>query len=106
MSENIRELMDKLKTQLRDIYGQLLVGVYLFGSYARDEQNGESDVDVMIVLRNYDSYSSEIERTGEIISELSLKYDLSISRIFIDHANWLKGDTPLLRNVRQEATRV
>lgn len=102
MSANIHELMDELEKQLNRIYGQKLMGVYLFGSFARDEQVDGSDVDVLIVLNDFDSYAAEIERTGEVISDLSLEFDLSISRIFVDQAGWRNSDTPLLRNIRQE----
>lgn len=102
MSANIHELMDELEKQLNRIYGQKLMGVYLFGSFARDEQVDGSDVDVLIVLNDFDSYAAEIERTGEVISDLSLEFDLSISRIFVDQAGWMNSDSPLLRNIRQE----
>ena len=103
MSANIHELMNELEKQLDEIYGQKLMGVYLFGSFARDEQVGGSDVDVLIVLNDFDSYAAEIERTGEVVSDLSLEFDLSISRIFVDQAGWKSSDTPFLRNIRQEA---
>lgn len=102
MSANIHQLMDELEKQLNRIYGQKLMGVYLFGSFARDEQVDGSDVDVLIVLNDFDSYAAEIERTGEVISDLSLEFDLSISRIFVDQAGWMNSDSPLLRNIRQE----
>ena len=103
MTENIRELLSTLKAEITKIYGKRLRDVYLFGSYARDEQDSESDVDVMIVLSNFDSYSAELEQTGEIISKLSLKYDVSISRVIVKEGDWLTSDTPLLRNIREEA---
>ena len=55
-------------------YGQHLQGCYLFGSYARGENRPGSDVDVLIVLDDYASYSAEITRTSEVISELSLSH--------------------------------
>ena len=103
MSENIRQLMANLKAALIELYGEQLRGIYLFGSYARDSADTNSDLDVMIVLSNYESYSEEITRTGEIISRLSLEYDLTISRIFINEHSWNTDNTPLLRNVRAEA---
>ncbi len=45
-------------------------------------------------------YSLEIERTSELISELSLKYHLSISRLFVTEDDWKNRDTPFLTNVR------
>ncbi len=61
MTENIRELLSTLKAEISKIYGNRLRDFYLFGSHTRDEQDGESDVDAMIVLSNFDSYSAEIE---------------------------------------------
>ena len=103
MTENIRNLLTELKSKLVKLYGQQLEDTYLYGSYARSEQDSESDIDVMIVLSHFNSYSAEVERTGKIISTLSLKYDISISRIFINKQDWRTSDTPLLRNVREEA---
>lgn len=102
MDKNVRDLLAELKIKLDVIYGKQLENVYLFGSYAREEQDEESDVDMMVVLSHFDNYSTEIERTGEIISELSLKYDLAISRVFVQRQDWLAGDTLLLRNVREQ----
>jgi hypothetical protein len=45
----------------------------------------------------------EIERTGQLVSTLSLKYGISISRKFINSHTWNEGDSALLSNVRAEA---
>lgn len=103
MSENIKSLLSELRAALGTIYGDRLKGAYLFGSYARGEADDESDVDVLIVLDQYDYYGTEIDRTSELISTLSLKYGVSISRVFITERDWLRGDTYFLLNARQEA---
>jgi uncharacterized protein len=106
VSEDIRSLLSDLKVGLALIYGKRLKGVYLFGSYARDEQDSESDVDVMIVLSHYNRYPLEIQRTSELVSALSLQYGYTLSRIFVRETEFHHGDTPLLRNLRQEAVKV
>jgi predicted nucleotidyltransferase len=103
MTENIKNLRAEFKSGLLELYGEHLKGVYLFGSYARGDQDGEADVDVMIVLDQFDSYWEELERTGDLTSSLSLEYDLTISRVFVHELEWLEGETPLMQNVRQEA---
>jgi predicted nucleotidyltransferase len=103
MTEMIRDLMVELKNAMAEVYGNRLKGVYLYGSYARGDQDDESDIDVMVVLDHFDNYGAEIKRTSELDSTLSLKYGVTISLIFLRESEWLKGDTPLLRNVREEA---
>jgi predicted nucleotidyltransferase len=101
--EKLEQLLKELKSGLAALYGNRLCGVYLFGSYARGEQEAESDLDILIILSYYERYSAEIERTGELVSTLSLKYGVSISRKFITESHWATVDSALLRNVHAEA---
>lgn len=105
MPVDVKRLLTKLKDGLTKLYGDRLKAVYLFGSYARGDYDESSDLDVMIVLSDYQSYGEEIEQSGELISQLSLEYGISISRIIMKEIQWQKSDTPLLRNIRAEAVR-
>ncbi|MCC7188901.1 MAG: nucleotidyltransferase domain-containing protein [Anaerolineales bacterium] len=96
----IRKLMKELKQGLAEIYGDNLKAVYLYGSYARGNAQSDSDVDVMIALNNYESYGKEIDQTGELASQLSLKYGISISRVVMKESQWKADDTLLLHNIR------
>ncbi|HXD10363.1 MAG TPA: nucleotidyltransferase domain-containing protein [Anaerolineales bacterium] len=102
MSDNIRKLLAELKNELIRIYGEQLKGVYLYGSYARDENQAGSDVDVMIVLASYQRYGDEIKRTSELNAKLSLDYNLSVSRLLMTEDRWKNDNSPLLRNVRAQ----
>lgn len=56
--------MKELKDGLVQIYGDRLEGVYLYGSYARGDYRSGSDVDVMLLLKDYDNYWHELRRSS------------------------------------------
>ena len=103
MSEIIKQILRELKEQCDALYGARLKGIYVFGSYARNEADEESDLDILIVLDQVDHYAYEILRTGEIISALSLKYGITISRVFTSERQWKEDQTLFFLNVREEA---
>lgn len=104
MSEiKIEELLAKLRRGLERLYGERLAGIYLFGSFARGEATPGSDVDILIVLDEVTDYGQEIEHTGHLVSELSLDYDVSISRVFVSASAWQHRDSPFLSKVREQA---
>ena len=106
MSTMIQALLHELKAALAALYGERLKGVYLYGSYARGEADQESDVDVLVVLQDFDRYAAEVDRTSELSARLSLRYGVSLSKVFVRERDWLAGRTPFLMNVREEALTV
>jgi predicted nucleotidyltransferase len=103
MSQWIHRLLLQLKEGLRQIYADNLSAVYLFGSYARGEEDLESDVDVVVVLNRFEHYGAEVNRTSELTAKLSLEYGVSISKVFFNQKDWKEAQTPFLANVREEA---
>jgi predicted nucleotidyltransferase len=103
MSQPIEALLDELKIGLQRLYGDRLKGTYLYGSYARGEADVESDVDVLVVLDDLPSYGLEVDRTGNLISGLSLRYGVSISRVFVSDRDWSSRKSSFLINARAEA---
>jgi predicted nucleotidyltransferase len=98
----IRKLMKELKEGLVRIYGNRLEGVYLYGSYARGDYREGSDVDVMILLNDFKDYWKEWGRSSAYVSQISLKYDLTISCILVKEIQWRQSDKPVLHNIRRE----
>jgi type I restriction enzyme S subunit len=92
-----------LREGLHRLYGDRLRGILLYGSFARGEAGGDSDVDVLVVLDGIEGYAAEVDRTGELVSRLSLKYGVSISRAFVEERDWIEKRTPFLDNMRVEA---
>jgi len=101
-SAPIKEIAYELKEQLERRYGSNLKGVVLFGSYARGEETEGSDIDIAIILEDFDHACTEIERTGDLISLLSLKFDTLISLAPIKEKDWLLMRTSLISNIQRD----
>lgn len=102
MNEKLDTILTELHRHFKTLYGPRLARLILYGSQARGEAEPGSDIDVMVVLEGPINPGQEIERTGEIISELSLEYDEVISCVFVSTKQFEQEQSPLLLNVRRE----
>ena len=102
MNLKITTILQDLKTQLKNLYGDRLVCLILFGSQAREEAEFGSDIDVLVVLNTPVDSGQEISRSGAIAANLSLQYDEVISCLFMDEQQYRTRNGSLLRNIRRE----
>ncbi len=102
MNEDLKDLLDRLLRAFTELYGPRLRKVILFGSQARGDAQPDSDVDLLIILEGPVHPGTEIARTGPILAELSLDTGLVPSCVFMDEERFVKGEGPLLRNIRRE----
>ena len=106
MSPDIQKLLKELKQGLIHLYGERIKGLYLYGSYARGDFQEGSDLDVLVVLNDFERAPAELDCTDDLIGNLSLEYLITISPVFMREKDWLTADKPLLRNIRVDAVAV
>lgn len=106
MTPRLQTLLTELRSRLRTLYGERLVKLVLFGSQARGDAEAGSDIDVLVVLGGRVTPSREIARTGEVCAELSLKYEVVVSCLFISARRYAREQSPLLLNVRKEGVAI
>ena len=100
--ELIPEVAREARDRLRRLYGSRLQHVVLYGSCARGEAGEGSDIDLLVVLDDFDDVEAELRRIAPIENELSLEHDVVVCSLVIRAEDYLRGGSPLLMNVRRE----
>ena len=99
---SIKPLLNKLKRELQELYGDRLVKLILFGSHARGEANPDSDIDLLAVLKSPVSQFQEILNMSELRVKMLLEQDELVSIIPMSEEDFHTRNVALLRNIRKE----
>lgn len=67
----------------------------LFGSVVRGEADEESDVDLLIVLKDPPSHQMR-NRITHLVLDINLEYDTNLSELIVDRESWDDGPLSVL----------
>ena len=102
---DIQPILDELREGLQAIYGPRLRQVILFGSYARGEAEDGSDIDVAVVLDDYERSFEEARRIEDVWGPLCLNNDVLIQPLFVRERDVEAPWRPVHLNIRREGVR-
>ena len=103
------QITGRVYESMHALLGDSMKEVILFGSYARNDADTESDVDIMVLC---DMSRSDIARlnwqVGEIASAILLEYGVLVSPIIENRAYFMDNIEimPFFRNIRDEGVRI
>ena len=102
-SIDIQPILREFKQALQEIYGERLAKVTLFGSYARGNFHEESDVDLLVVLKDKTiSNFEEIKKTSPLVTDFMLKYSITFSPLITNNERFKGSKMPVFYEIRQE----
>ncbi|HEY0089482.1 MAG TPA: nucleotidyltransferase domain-containing protein [Candidatus Lokiarchaeia archaeon] len=99
---NLKDILEDFKKEILNLYGNKLKKIILYGSYARGEENEDSDIDLAIVIKGEIRPFKELDRMSEITYDIELKYDILLSLYPISEEHYQNLSTPFLLNIRKE----
>ena len=106
MSARTKRLLKKFRQGLLRVYGEQLNAIYLYGSFARGDNVEGSDLDVVVILKDFQRRAAEIRRTSELVGDLSLDFEITVSPLFLRENEWTTNKFSLLRNIKAEGVAV
>lgn len=73
-------ILGEVYASCNPIFGNAIMDAYLYGSYARGDYHAESDIDILLTVDlEAETISKLRKRLAIVISELSLKHDITVS---------------------------
>lgn len=105
MSTNLKSILNNYTVEIKKIFGNSLIKIILYGSYARGDNRQNSDIDIMILVS---LSNEEIKMKMNELAEISFEYDINnninISPIVtnIEQYNRCLSAVPFYRNIENE----
>lgn len=99
----VKNIAEEFKSELQQLYGDELLNLILFGSYAKGDYHEESDIDFAIVLKNKDIIATnEIFKITPISSSISLKYNQLVSFLPVSFDKFTESRLSIYRFIKTE----
>ena len=105
----LNDISGQMVSIYRDIYGDAVTGVYLYGSYARGDFEKDSDVDIVAIVKGERSALQDRLRTiWDLSAEIGLEFDIVVSPTVIpyDEFEAYKEVLPYYRNIVNEGRKI
>jgi len=95
-------LLQTCKRFLANYYGDRLLGLILYGSAARQQSDSESDIDLLVLLRQPFDFFVELRRIIEVLYPIQLESTRLISAKPATREDLEAGKTQLYRNAKRD----
>lgn len=102
---DLKMILKKITEVYRSVYGEDIVRIVLYGSYARGDYKNNSDIDIVAIVRGERSHLQEnLKKIWDISSDLELEYGTIVSPTVIPFEEFekYKEDLPYYRNIQNE----
>lgn len=108
-SDQLDILLQQMAQVYRQVYGEEIIKILLYGSYARGTFDEESDIDIVAIVKGErESLQQGLKLVWERSAELELEYETILSPTVIpyDEFERFRDDLPYYRNIEREGVEI
>ena len=102
-------ILQKISEIYKSVYGEQLVRVVLYGSYARGDFSDDSDLDVVALVHgDRKTLQEQLKTVWDQTCDLELEYEMVLSPAVIPYEEFeqYREDLPYYRNIANEGVNV
>ncbi len=102
-------LLKEIAAIYRKVFGDDIVKIVLYGSYARGTFDAESDIDIVAIVKGErEELQRKLREVWVLSSDLELEYETILSPTVIPYEEFEKyrNDIPYYRNIEKEGIRI
>lgn len=102
-------ILQKLVKVYQSVYGDQIVKIVLYGSYARGDYDSESDVDIVALVHgNREALQAKLRKVWDASSDLELEFGTVLSPTVIPYEEYeqYRNDLPYYRNIAKEGVEI
>lgn len=109
IEQKIETISKQMVDCYRSIYGNDIVAIILYGSYARGDFDSESDIDITAIVKGQRiPLQNKLKRVWDISTDIGLENDIVVSPTVIpyDEFQAYKDSLPYYMNIWKEGKKI
>ena len=105
----VNNIAEQISQLYRSVYGDSIVAIYLYGSYARGNYTEESDIDITAIVRgNRIDLQEKLKQVWDISADIGLENDIVVSPAVIPYTEYeaYKEILPYYMNIQKKGKQI
>ena len=104
--EKVKNILQRVKEILSNMYGDRVVDIILYGSFAKDIFTEDSDIDIAVILKGKVNRIKEISRINDFLHDLVLETGELISVYPVPEEEYERSIWPLYYHFKTEGIKI
>lgn len=108
-TNELNAILQVITQAYRSVYGENIVKIILYGSYARGDYQKDSDIDIVAIVQgDRVKLQEQLKKIWDISSDLEVEYGTIVSPTVIPFEEFekYKNDLPYYKNIQNEGVEI